>query len=470
MKIAQIGTFDLDNLGDLLFPWITERLIRLVCSSKAAVDVCFYSPTSPVAYFYPDQVPYAPISQLDDDDAVAPFDFILIGGGDLIRNDDYSLYQTYGEDSPKLTFTQILSPTETNSRRLALLAVGLPYDVDDVFSVFLKNSFSRVASAAIRDVRSAKVLEEHTGVSYAIVPDFVHSLPYVLDKTICDSIVADVLNEYDTGYLCFQGHIDVCASIEDTAKVLKEIERELDKPFVLIEIGGCLGDTEYLRELAAVTGYSLVSRDTYPGITLEQKISVLACSSGFIGSSLHGNIISNAYGINNISYVGKYSHKIREYFSTEGHGVLFEDFSALQSQIHTVFDVLVRDASNKAVLTELKHKKIMLFLEDLLQSKGKNPSSFSVEIDRLYKAAHSKSCARESIVRDQLASLETQLRAEKTNAAEQINYRDLLTKDLEALLIAEKNNAVSQITYRDDLIRLLEEKLLLSEQAEKNNA
>ena len=255
MKIAQVGTFDLDNLGDLLFPWMTEKLIHLVCGSRSTMEVCFYSPTRPVAYLYPDQVPYAPISQLDHDDAIAPFDFILIGGGDLIRNDDDSLYQVYGENSPELTFTQILSPTQTNGRRLILLVVGLPYDVDDVFSVFLTNSFSRVATAGLRDVRSAKLLEEYTGINYVIVPDFVHSLPYVLDKTACESMVSDVLAGYDSGYLCFQGHVDVCASVEDTASVLKEIEGVLDKPFVLIEIGGCLGDTEYLRELATVTGY-----------------------------------------------------------------------------------------------------------------------------------------------------------------------------------------------------------------------
>ncbi|WP_248768500.1 polysaccharide pyruvyl transferase family protein [Pseudomonas sp. MWU12-2345] len=467
MKIAQIGTFDLDNLGDLLFPWVTEKLIHLVCGSRSTVEICFYSPTRPEAYLYPDQVPYAAISQLDHDDAVAPFDFILMGGGDLIRNDDYSLYQVYGENSPELTFTQILSPTQTNSRRLALLAVGLPYDVDDVFSVFLTNSFSRVVSAGVRDVRSAKLLEEHTGVSYAIVPDFVHSLPYVLDKAACESMMSDVLAGYDGGYLCFQGHADVCASVEDVANVLKEIEKALDKPFVLIEIGGCLGDTEYLRELATVTGYPFISRVTHPGITIEQKISVLACSSGFIGSSLHGNIISNAYGINNVSYVGKYSHKISEYFSEAGHGVLFEDFSALKHQIHTVLDCLLRDTSDKAALIELKYKKIMLFLEELLQSDGKELSSFSIAVDRLYKAAHGQSCARESIVRDQLASQEAQLRAEKMNAAEQINYRDLLIRDLETLLSAEKKNAVEQINYRDLLIKAMEEKLLLSEQAEK---
>ena len=459
MKIAQVGTFDLDNLGDLLFPWVTSRLIKLVCESGCELEFKCYSPSSDVISIYSDQVPYAPISQLDIDDKSGAFDFILIGGGDLIRDDDYSLYSVYEGRSSDLTFTQILSPTRTPDVRLALLAVGLPYEIDEDFSIFLENSFSRMVSASVRDERSARLLKEFSNVTSSIVPDFVHSIPYFLSKEACKSVADALIGKYDDGYYCFQGHKDVCGSIGNTVKFLKNIEEKTGKPFVLIEIGGCLGDTEYLRDLSLITGYRFVSRENFPLISLEQKVSVLGNCSGFIGSSLHGNIISNSYGIDNFSYVGKYSHKIREYFSTESNGILFPDFEQCESSIEIIVATFMSDSSNKVSLAESKHQQILSFLVELFRTKKSDDFRFSQRLDRLYKSSHGKKSMH-------VALQDVILQSEKTNAVEQIEYRDKLIEELEALLVAEKKNAVDQIHYRDLLV--LDIDALLS--AEKENA
>ncbi|WAH60324.1 polysaccharide pyruvyl transferase family protein [Pseudomonas silvicola] len=455
MKIAQVGTFDLDNLGDLLFPWVTSRLFASVHGAENQLEYHCFSPTEG-AYFYSDQCQYKNIDALDAEDAVAPFDWVLIGGGDLLRDDDYSLYAIYGEQTPALTFTSILSPTVGGTRRLAVLAAGLPYEVEGDFREFLTNSFSRLKAIALRDSRSAAYLQPCVDVPISIVPDFVHAIPSFLPQAKCDDLVRAMLPEFEQGYLCFQGHGDVCEPVDIAAQTLKDIEQRVGKPFVLIEIGGCLGDTDYLEKLSDITGYPLVSRGKFPEITLEQKVAVIAASHGFIGSSLHGNIISNAYGVKNFSYVGKYSHKITEYFSNEGHGILFSDFSLLRGNVERVVAVFEADGGRKQPLTALKTKLILDFITDLIRSSPGAASAFSPAVDSIYKRAHAKSSFRESIVRSQLADLGCRLAAEKQNAVEQVEYRDRLIEELRGLHEAEKENSFAQITYRDKLIEVLE--------------
>lgn len=467
MKIAQVGTFDLDNLGDLLFPWITSRLIRSLLPLESDLEYRLYCPTDMGSMIYADQLPYRAISALDRDDVESDYNLILIGGGDLVRDDDYSLYSTYGSTSPELTFSHILSPTVSDRRRLASLAVGLPYDADAEFAAYLANSFKRMISASVRDQRSAAKLHHAVpGIKSQIVPDFVHALPVFLDVEECARHVRGMLPSHSSGYLCFQGHADVCDEPSAVANILKEIEKNVGKPFVLVEIGGCLGDTEYLQRLGELTGYLVVDKETFPNITMEEKVSVIACSHGFIGSSLHGNIISNSYGINNISYVGKFSHKIREYFSEPGNGVLFEDFGHCSSALSEVVDILLRPAGHPLDVDSIKFRTIVDFLGDLLNTSTAELTSFSSSLDNLYKKSHAKFCSREYIVRQQLNALESSLAAEKANAVAQITYRQTMIEQLDEQLAKEKDNARQQIQYRDALVAELEGLIL----QEKENA
>lgn len=464
MKIAQIGTFDLDNLGDLLFPWITSRLFRLAHGDDLVYHC--YSPTESND-IYPDQISSRSIAQIDMGEGGADYDLILIGGGDLIRDDDYSLYPVYGDKAPGLTFTQILSPVISDKVNMVLLAVGLPYDVNEDFGFFIKNSFTRLKNTSVRDERSAKYLAPYLSSPIDIVPDFVHSVPVFLPLYECRRIVNCIIPDVHSGYLCFQGHSDVCGPIYETARALKQIEAVLGKPFVLLEIGACLGDTEYLSALAEITGYKIIGRKYYPNITLEQKVSILACSDGFIGSSLHGNIISNTYGVPNVSYVGSYSHKIANYFNGESDGLLYQSFSSMAEDLSRVIDVFT-NFEKKSSLDTSKHESILDFIRKSLSGLNNIKSSFDYSeiIDKVYKTGHERSSLREGVVRQQLHAQDLALSAEKENAVSHITYRDKLIEDLQNLIQAEKENAAAQITYRENALVDLNGRL----EAEKENA
>lgn len=80
MNIGIVGTFDVKNYGDLLFPLIAERELRERLGDVVLHRFSYNAMTSP-------GWPYAVTSLTELPDVIAQLDGLLIGGGDLIRFD-----------------------------------------------------------------------------------------------------------------------------------------------------------------------------------------------------------------------------------------------------------------------------------------------------------------------------------------------------------------------------------------------
>ncbi len=80
VEIGIVGTFDVANYGDLLFPLIAERELRERLGDVVLHRFSYNAMTSP-------DWPYAVTSVAELPDMIARLDGLLIGGGDLIRFD-----------------------------------------------------------------------------------------------------------------------------------------------------------------------------------------------------------------------------------------------------------------------------------------------------------------------------------------------------------------------------------------------
>lgn len=467
MRIAQVGTFDLDNLGDLLFPLVFSRILASL-GEELGLDIeCVqFSPNGcNSGDFYGDQLGALPISSFEDEDRRKKFDLIFIGGGDIVRDDDWSLFEIYGGGSPTITFSWIMSPTTSSEKRLCLLAPGVPFEIDDVFSVYLKNSFSRVRKASSRDQRSQMLLSTCVpdGVPVELVPDIVSALPEFLSLSECFSRSAVVFGascERVPPYICFQGHASVCPDVVQVGSFLRDLEVRTGFRVVLVEIGHCLGDLGFLTTLSHQFGFSLVARSggSLCSPTLMDKVAIIAASKGFVGSSLHGNIIANAYGVPHCSYVGGYSFKMRGFFNECETGKLFQDFSDFVKNSEE-FTSLV-NASDRELVTRSGNRKsdaVLNFVKGCFQSDESCnwAEEFNCKVDYTFRELHARN---EKMCFNAIKS--------NKNTREQIEYRDALVDQLRELLAAEKENARAQIEYRDALLIQLNDRL----NSEKDNA
>jgi hypothetical protein len=342
MRVAQVGTFDVDNLGDLLFPLVFRHLLADLSQRRGRpIELTCFSPRGCIAgELYSDQMAALPLSQLDALDGDAPFDAIFVGGGDIIRGDNQILAAIYGPAGPPMPYSTVVSPTQGARRRLVLLMPGVPFAPEPAFAIHLENSLRRLCSAALRDPLSARRLTDlvPADLHLQVLPDLVNAIADVFPPGLLPA-PADALPP--DGYLCFQTHLPLCADVEATGRALRDLEHRTGLPVMLVEIGVCLGDADFLGELAARFGFAYACR-ARPGKrgAMLDKVALIARSRGFIGGSLHGAIIANAYGVPHFCFSAGGMSKITGFYETRAEsgaaGRCFPDFDACAAALDVV--------------------------------------------------------------------------------------------------------------------------------------
>lgn len=441
IRIAQVGTFDLDNLGDLLFPFIFSKLLDRILG-KGSYSLELFGPIGCAkGAFYSDHSLVRPISLLQDSCIDGSLSHVFVGGGDLLRCDDWSLHSVYGQDSGA-AFTRIISPLGSAKAKLHLLAVGAPFPIDSSFEVFLRNNFSRFSSLSVRDNQTRNKIESFAP-STKLVPDLVCCISTVIP--LSEYPAAETLIESRSGYFVFHGSRFVLTEndIEPFARLLFDLEENLGLTPVFLEIGAAIGDVE--------TGKALVSRLEAFGSSARyvrknsmlEMCGVLAHCQFYLGSSMHGSIVASSYGRPVVSYVGEYSTKVASFYAQLDRGLLFRTPNELCAESKAVLSfiegcALMQPAPNhKAAMVE-NHVRECLSSTEIC-------GSYNSDIDLVFISQ------RETLSRVIYES-DARLKAEQENAEAQISYRDKLVAELESLLEAEKRNAIEQIGYRDALI------------------
>jgi polysaccharide pyruvyl transferase WcaK-like protein len=401
IRIAQVGTFDVDNLGDLLFPVVFGRLVaELAEELDTLIECTFFSPQGLAAgQLYRDQPGSLALEHLDRIDTDSPFDLIFIGGGDIIRDDDASLASIYGPNASSMAFSHLSSPIKAAETRLVLLMPGVPFPLSPSFEIFLENSFRRLRFAAVRDRFSAERLSGlvPADIRLEVLPDIVGAIAHFYSRAqllaLETPLVAPDLRR--TGYICFQTQPAWCADVDSTGQVLRQLEHKTGLPVVLIEIGKCLGDDRFLSQLAERFSFALARPPdaTGPG-TLMQKVAVIAASRGFVGSSLHGVILAHAYGVPHFCFSGAALSKVRGFYETCATGRYYSDFAECFGQLDAISECLsraVKRVSDEAAVASKSsdYERVKHFVRKAIASvTGQRPrrsSDFTQHVDLQYR-------------------------------------------------------------------------------------
>lgn len=402
IRIAQIGTFDLDNLGDLLFPYVFD-LIVCDLAKKLAIEIdikCFSPVGRSESLFYKDQIESYPISKFMAIDQESPFDLIFIGGGDIVRDDDSSLYSIYNKSELNLTFSSLFSPSEDIKKRIVLLSPGVPFDIQPDFKVFLKNTFLRVIQASSRDKQSLEKIKSilPKDVYTEVIPDLVFSLPRYFSYKQAQEVSQKLLMQFEiqgNNYICFQSHANYCPDPVATSKYLLDLEKATNLRVVLLEIGKCLGDDNLLENLHAIGGFVYIkNRLSHSPISLIDKVAIIGGAKAFIGSSLHGNILAISYGIPQFCIASELL-KIEVLREVKQISNCYKNFQVLIENHQDVLGLIKNhDYKTNLIMETNFHDKTKGFISKAIatcfESKFRDTSSFSPEIDHLFKLSHKR--------------------------------------------------------------------------------
>lgn len=296
MKIAQIGTFDVENFGDLLFTNILDYWVN----DKGKIDL--FSPKGGIKCFGSEIV--FPISYFEEKCKKNKYDLVVIGGGDLIRLDnDITITNNYYEhnitSSLDLWAIPILIANKYNIP-IVLNAVGVTNDFSSDEIPIVKYLLSMVSYISVRDLESFNALKIIGVDNVKIVPDTVLSINKIYDsKKLIEQFEIlknnQIVPQLDN-YIIFQHNSRFIDDIEYYEKIvgfLKSASKHYN--ILLMPIGYIHDDDKVLNKIYNEKIDNVFMVDKNYKLSPFEMISIIYNSYGYVGTSMHGAVVSHSY-------------------------------------------------------------------------------------------------------------------------------------------------------------------------------
>ncbi|HET6976112.1 MAG TPA: polysaccharide pyruvyl transferase family protein [Pyrinomonadaceae bacterium] len=332
--ISHLGTFDVENYGDLLYPIVLKHLLK----KDPSLKVRHYSPLPVMG---PQEAGFETSAIATLFTSTAPATTLIIGGGDILRTDwdtfashystnsyhslrrsigpldacSYLLRTKIPRGAPAAFFVRRFRKHRLNYSEvgpflidsdmlpqgsvISYMSCGVPHEFSSSESESVRRVFDQASFIYLRDEQSAAKLRR-AGFEREIhvAPDLAITLSDQFDREMLNRRGREILSrigiERDSPFLCFQCKPYPSFDEEAIVNELKRYQERTNCPVVLLPIGYCHGDDKFLQSLAGRSGGSL----KYANVnSIADIMSVIVASDLFIGTSLHGNITAASYGI-----------------------------------------------------------------------------------------------------------------------------------------------------------------------------
>ena len=305
-RIAQVGTFDYKNYGDILFPDILATELSKYINVS---EIVLFSPIGGVKPF--DSRIVFPISELENEHLKKPFDAIVCGGGDIVRFDEQVVSDLTKYRMNNTSFELWGTPIVIGEKYcipVVFNAVGVPFRFAGIEKKLIEILLQQVEYIAVRDQVSSSFLEEcTTNADVNVVPDSVVLVEQTYDENKLEQVFSNVKSSISLpeSYYIFQ-----CSIFEDDISVvefedsLRQIEKWTGSQCILMPIGYVHEDSKVLMRLnkSLEKPFRYIERELSP----IEMLAVIRHARCFIGTSLHGCLTSIIQGkpAIGLNYVG----------------------------------------------------------------------------------------------------------------------------------------------------------------------
>ncbi|MBR2725707.1 polysaccharide pyruvyl transferase family protein [Candidatus Saccharibacteria bacterium] len=299
-NIIQVGSFDVENFGDLLFPIVLEHEL----GKRLPLDHLYlFSPNGGEMPFYHRHV--YPASDLDDFCQNHSIDGVIIGGGDTIRLDE-TVMPAYGTAFfPALSFWQYPILIADKYRTPSVFnSPGVPFDLADYQNINYQNivnSTIRMCSyLSVRDACARENLIDSNSPDVHVVMDSVALINNIYSKKSLEPKFLELKKKHhlESSFIVIQLsriYIDKLDFLNRLVKIVEIINKKHNLQVVFSPIGYIHKDLDTLHELhSKVSSKNIIIEEK---MSPETMLSLFYHSQGFIGTSLHGLITSTAYHV-----------------------------------------------------------------------------------------------------------------------------------------------------------------------------
>lgn len=310
-RVAIVGTFDVENYGDLLFPLVLQRRLRRLVGEVVAV-----SPAGgpPVWGDCAETVPIAELDQLE-------IDAIVLGGGNLLHASPWNreLYEAGGLTGA-LAYPRLwLGAAEAAAKRgipFCWNAVGVPRPFADGTGKLVAWAAAICERVAVRDEASASYLAG-AGIAEGVhvVPDTGLDVASLWSAEEIDAAYAAIFAARGVAVpertIAIHVNARYAPSVRKLAPLADSLCRRADARALLLALGPCHGDGELARAVAAAMETEPVVVDR--PASLREPAAAIARSHAYVGSSLHGMITACSFGVRGLLVASEPDAKLRKF-------------------------------------------------------------------------------------------------------------------------------------------------------------
>lgn len=300
MKIMVIGTFDVDNYGDCLFPDILKNELQ------RRIDNCelhLYSPTCKVAKIGNYNKVYELPGTIEECEKLE-YDASILAGGEVLNSGH----------NPKGIYCFIKPMTMSAGMRLwmtpSILKAkkGTPYAIngvgvgsfDNEIAKGLESSIDYADYKSLRDDNSLKkLMDAHIKPNISINTDSAFLLPNLHSTKEWENIAKQNLPEgiIPYSYIVVQGRLQYLKNnFEIWCQSIKKISESSGYPILLLPI--CLHHSDHIGVKKIYKKLQKLKIETYKieqFLKTDVTAAIIACSNGYCGTSLHGSITAVAF-------------------------------------------------------------------------------------------------------------------------------------------------------------------------------
>lgn len=287
-RVGLLGTFEVSNYGDLLFPLIAHSEIA---HRRPDVEFIWLGPIGAASATWPTVVGLGPVRPERAEVVAGMCDALVCGGGDLIRDSDVAVGPSYGLTEAD---AQVWRPSgwfSSLGMMSSLGAVVLWNGVGVAEPVDGRAVTHGASYLSVRDRRSVAHLGDLTE-QVEVVPDTVFLLDRLFPRDRLDSVFQELVGRVgipESDYIVLQASSSVADMLD-----FEEIDRVAGKRrIVSVQIGPCHGDARAVG-LARKHFGSRLTELPIPA-HLEDIAAVICNADFFLGNSLHGGITSLVY-------------------------------------------------------------------------------------------------------------------------------------------------------------------------------
>lgn len=317
--ILMTGMFDMDNYGDLLFPLVAAHRLQ-----PAGFRVQPVAPSASRPVFSDALPPIAAAGMLAGE---APVAGILVGGGYIIHAGSTDFLDHYrGADvGPAAGAGLWLGASLAGALQtipVAWNAPGVPHPFTSRQHRVIAPLLAALAYWSVRDQGSARLLGEAQDLPAAIVPDPITELPRLWPRAALAADFRQLLARKKVAgeprFLAVHVRNRSMAGLEPAwlgAEIGRFAAAHGLTP-LLIGIGASHDDPAVARSLTPFLGVPHLLLDD--ATSLRQITAALAHSELYLGASLHGYIVSTAYGVPGVLLGRPAYHKFSGYLAHTG--------------------------------------------------------------------------------------------------------------------------------------------------------